>query len=52
MVTANGTAALEWAREVLLALEVAPERDVTELYAFYKRGCLDAPVPGFLRADG
>lgn len=52
MVTANGTAALEWAREVLLALEVAPEREITALYEFYKRGCLDAPMPGFLRADG
>lgn len=49
MVTANGTAALEWAREVLLALEVAPEREIAELYTFYKRGCLDAPMPEFLR---
>jgi len=38
LVTANGTAALEFAREVLLALEAAPADRIQELYEFHKRG--------------
>lgn len=45
IVTANGTAALEFAREVLLALEVVPERKVEEWYAFHKLGFYGAPMP-------
>lgn len=38
LITANGTAALEFARETLLALGVAPEAKILEWYDFYKRG--------------
>lgn len=38
IVTANGTAALEFAREVLLALDVAPEDRVQAWYRFHKLG--------------
>ena len=48
IVTANGTAALEFAREVLLALEAAPERAVIEWYNFHKLGYYQAPLPGAL----
>lgn len=46
VVTANGTAALEFAREMLLALNVAPESRVMEWYRFYKLGPYQAPMPG------
>ena len=42
---ANGTAALEFAREVLLALQVAPEPKITEWYDFHKKGYYGAPLP-------
>lgn len=45
LVTANGTAPIEFAREVLLALDVAPENRVLEWYNFYKRGVYEAPMP-------
>lgn len=45
VITANGTAALEFAREVLLALDVAPEDAVTEWYHFHKLGLYEAPMP-------
>ena len=45
IVTANGTAALEFAREVLLALQVAPEPKITEWYDFHKKGYYGAPLP-------
>lgn len=45
MITANGTAALEFAREVLLALEAAPESQILAWYRFHKYGCYQAPVP-------
>lgn len=38
IVTANGTAALEFAREVLLGLQAAPKARVLEWYQFYKQG--------------
>lgn len=38
IVTANGTAALEFAREVLLALDAAPEENVLTWYNFFKLG--------------
>lgn len=47
IVTANGTAALEFAREVLLALEAAPEEKIWEWYHFHKLGMYQAPVPQF-----
>lgn len=45
LITANGTAALEFAREVLLALNVAPADKILEWYRFYKHGCYEVPIP-------
>ncbi len=45
IVTANGTAALEFAREVLLALKAAPENKIMEWYNFHKLGYYEAPMP-------
>lgn len=45
IVTANGTASLEFAKEVMLALGVAPEAKVLEWYNFHKLGCYEAPIP-------
>lgn len=45
IVTANGTATLEFAREVMLALDIAPEKSVAEWYDFHKRGCYQALMP-------
>lgn len=44
IVTANGTAALEFAREALLALGL-PENKVLEWYHFHKLGMYRAPIP-------
>ena len=38
IVTANGTAALEFAREVLLALDLASEQEILDAYNFFKAG--------------
>ena len=46
IVTANGTAALEFAKEVMLALNVAPEKIIEDWYSFHKLGCYIAPLPG------
>lgn len=48
IITANGTAALEFAREVLLALEAAPEDKIIEWYRFHKYGYYEAPIEGIL----
>lgn len=45
VVTANGTAPLEFAKEVLLALRVADEDKIWEWYHFHKLGFYTAPVP-------
>lgn len=45
IISANGTAALEFAREVLLALKAAPEDKITDWYNFHKRGYYEAPMP-------
>ena len=45
VITANGTASLEFAREVLLALEAAPREKILEWYEFHKRGVYEAPLP-------
>ena len=45
IVTANGTAALEFAREVLLGLNAAPERAIEEWYNFHKLGYCQAAMP-------
>lgn len=45
IITANGTAALEFAREVLLTLKAASEEKITEWYNFHKLGYYNAPMP-------
>ena len=47
IITANGTASLEFAKEVLIALKIAPESKIMEWYNFYKLGCYKAPTPIF-----
>lgn len=49
IVTANGTAALEFARAVLLSLNAAPERAVQEWYEFHKEGACRANPPAALQ---
>jgi putative intracellular protease/amidase len=51
IVTANGTAALEFAREIMLALELAPEQEITGIYNFHKLGWYEAQIqmPEFAR---
>lgn len=45
IVTANGTAPLEFAKEVLLALKAAPEKRITEWFDFHKLGRYSAAMP-------
>lgn len=45
IITANGTAPMEFAEEILLALNVADEDKVSEWYNFHKLGYYTAPVP-------
>lgn len=45
IVTANGTAALEFAQEILRALSVAPEDKIKGWYDFHKLGFYAAPMP-------
>ncbi|MDD3796065.1 MAG: glutamine amidotransferase [Lachnospiraceae bacterium] len=45
IVTANGTASLEFAKEVLLLLQAAPENKIIEWYNFHKFGYYNAPMP-------
>lgn len=45
IITANGTAAMEFAKEVLLALNVASEEKIAEWYNFHKLGYYTAPMP-------
>lgn len=45
IITANGTAALEFAKEVLLTLKIAPEDKIQEWYQFHKLGYYTAPMP-------
>lgn len=47
IVTANGTAPFEFARDMLLALKIAPKEKVEQWYQFCKRGCYEAPMPVF-----
>lgn len=44
VVTANGTAPLEFAREALLALDTAPESEIMGWYNFYKLGFYTASM--------
>lgn len=45
IITANGTAPLEFAKEVMLALNIASESAIAAWYDFYKLGCYAAPMP-------
>lgn len=45
VITANGTASLEFAKEILLALEVAGEDKILEWYNFHKLGLYTSPMP-------
>jgi len=45
VITANGTAPLEFAKEILLALHVADEKTIADWYNFHKLGVYTAPLP-------
>lgn len=45
VITANGTAPLEFAKEILFALNVASEEKIMEWYNFHKLGYYTAPMP-------
>jgi len=45
IITANGTAALEFAKEIISALNIVSEDKIKEWYDFYKLGCYNAPMP-------
>ena len=45
IITANGTAPMEFAKEILLALNVASEEKVLEWYNFHKLGYYTASMP-------
>lgn len=46
IVTAGGTYPMEFAREIMSALELAPEEKILEWYNFHKIGFYGAPMPG------
>lgn len=45
IITANGTASLDFAKEVMIALEIVPESKIVEWYNFLKLGAYEAPYP-------
>ncbi len=45
VITANGTAPMEFAKEILLALHVASEEKILDWYYFHKLGFYTAPMP-------
>lgn len=45
IITANGTAPMEFAKEILLALQAAGEDKISEWYNFHKLGVYTAPMP-------
>ena len=45
IITANGTAPLEFAQEILLSLSVAVEEKIKGWYDFHKLGFYNAPMP-------
>lgn len=45
VITANGTASMEFAKEILLALNVASEDKISDWYHFHKLGFYTAPMP-------
>jgi len=45
IITANGTATLEFAKEVMLTLNIVSEEKIAEWYNFHKLGYYTAPIP-------
>lgn len=45
IITANGTAPMEFAKEILLALNAASEETIMDWYNFHKLGFYTAPMP-------
>ena len=45
VVTANGTAPMEFSKEILFALDVASEDKILDWYNFHKLGLYTAPMP-------
>ncbi len=45
IITANGTAAMEFAKEILFTLNVATEKEITDWYNFHKLGAYVADMP-------
>lgn len=45
IITANGTAPMEFAKELLLALNAASEDEIADWYNFHKLGFYTAPLP-------
>ncbi len=45
IITANGTAPMEFAKEILSALNVADKDKIAEWYNFHKLGYYTAPLP-------
>ncbi len=45
VVTANGTAPMEFAKEILIALNLASEEKITDWYNFHKLGFYTAAMP-------
>ncbi len=45
VITANGTAPMEFAKEILIALNVAAEEKILDWYNFHKLGFYTAPMP-------
>lgn len=45
IITANGTAPMEFAKEILFALQAASEEKISEWYDFHKLGVYTAPMP-------
>lgn len=46
VITANGTAPMEFAKEILLALNAASADKISDWYHFHKLGFYTAPMPG------
>lgn len=45
IITANGTASMEFAKEILIAINIADEEKILEWYNFHKLGFYTAPIP-------
>lgn len=45
IITANGTAPMEFAKEILLGLDIADKETIMDWYNFHRLGCYTAPMP-------